>query len=44
MQMPSIFRAKKDKAIELWEEAIKYGNTSPVLKRKFEEKVYYESE
>ncbi len=33
-----------DKAIELWGEAIKFGNQSPILKRKFEAKTYYKPE
>jgi tetratricopeptide (TPR) repeat protein len=35
---------EKDKAIELWGEAIKFGNTSPLLKRKFETKTYLKPE
>jgi len=38
------FNGEKEKAIELWGEAIKYGNKSEVLKRKYEDKTYYESE
>ncbi len=33
-----------EKAIELWGEAIKFGNQSPILKRKFEAKTYYKPE
>lgn len=35
---------KTDEAIELWGDAIKYGNDSVVLKRKFDEKTYYKPE
>lgn len=35
---------EKDKAIELWGEAIKFGNKSALLKRKFENKTYYKPE
>lgn len=38
------FTGKKEEAIELWQEAIKYGNASPVLKQKLEDKTYYEPE
>ncbi len=38
------FSNEKDKAIELWGEAIKYGNNSTILKRKFEDKTYYKPE
>ncbi len=32
---------EKEKGIELWKEAIKYGNNSGLLKQKLEEKKYY---
>lgn len=35
---------KPEEAVELWGDAIKYGNDSVVLKRKFDEKIYYEPE
>ncbi|NOQ70449.1 MAG: hypothetical protein GQ574_00520 [Crocinitomix sp.] len=35
---------EKEKAIELWGEAINFGNKSPLLKRKFEDKTYYKPE
>ena len=35
---------EKEKAVELWGEAIKYGNDSELLKRKAEDKTYYKPE
>lgn len=35
---------KKTEGIELWEEALKNGNTSALLKRKIADKQYYQSE
>lgn len=32
---------KTEDAVEIWEEAIKNGNESPLLKRKFDDKKYY---
>ena len=38
------FTDEKDKAVELWGEAIKLGNKSAVLKRKFDNRTYYKPE